>query len=148
MITWPYQLLQPISDILLVCSATVVKCIKLTKVAAYCGEFSWYLNNSRNPSLKMNNSGFLLWLNHVTVNVLKIRTLVACHKRIDKQGRPRSDCFWRSSLIWVFLIAFLKSSLGVPALITYIFLRTEIKVFDILEILRKENKFKVPYFIS
>ena len=29
-------------------------------------------------------------------------TLVACQKGIDKQQRPRSDCFPRSSLIWVF----------------------------------------------
>ena len=26
------------------------------------------------------------------LDVLKIRTLVACQKGIDKQGRPRSDC--------------------------------------------------------
>ena len=28
-----------------------------------------------------------------TVNVLKFRTLVACQKGLDKQCRPRSDCF-------------------------------------------------------
>ena len=28
-----------------------------------------------------------------TVNVLKCRTLVTCLKGLDKQGRPRSDCF-------------------------------------------------------
>ena len=32
------------------------------------------------------------------------RTLVACPKGQDKQSRPRSDCFWRSSLIRVFPI--------------------------------------------
>ena len=41
-----------------------------------------------------------------TVNVLKIRTLVACQKGLDKQRRPRSDCFCRSSLIWVFTVCY------------------------------------------
>ena len=45
---------------------------------------------------------FLLY----TVNVLKFRTLVACQKGIDKQCRPRSDCFWRSSLIRVFSVCY------------------------------------------
>ena len=31
-----------------------------------------------------------------TVTVLKFRTLVACQKGIDKQCRPRSDCFLRA----------------------------------------------------
>ena len=31
----------------------------------------------------------------VTVNVLKLGTLVTCQKGFDKQGRPRSDCFLR-----------------------------------------------------
>ena len=35
------------------------------------------------------------------VNDLKFWTLVACQKGLDKQCRPRSDCFWRSSLIRV-----------------------------------------------
>ena len=35
------------------------------------------------------------------VNVQKL-TEVARHKSLDKQGRPRSDCFFRSSLIRVF----------------------------------------------
>ena len=37
-----------------------------------------------------------------TVNVLKFPKDVACQKGLDKQDRLRSDCFWRSSLIWVF----------------------------------------------
>ena len=36
----------------------------------------------------------------------KFGTLVACQKGIDKQCRPRSDCFWRSSLIMVFPVWF------------------------------------------
>ena len=28
-----------------------------------------------------------------TINVLKFRTLMACQKGLDKQARPRSDCF-------------------------------------------------------
>ena len=41
-----------------------------------------------------------------TVNVLKIWTLVACQKGLDKQGRPRPDCFFRSSLVWVFRVCY------------------------------------------
>ena len=37
----------------------------------------------------------------ITVNVLKFWTLVTCPKGLDKQVRPRSDCFWRSRLIRV-----------------------------------------------
>ena len=33
-------------------------------------------------------------------------TLVACHKGLEKQRRPSSDCFWRSSLIRVFPICY------------------------------------------
>ena len=35
------------------------------------------------------------------MNVLKFTFLVACQKDLDKQHRPRSDCFFRSSLIRV-----------------------------------------------
>ena len=34
-----------------------------------------------------------------TVDDLKFLTIVACQKGLDKQSSPRSDCFWRSSLI-------------------------------------------------
>ena len=47
-------------------------------------------------STKLKTFSFL-W--NTMVNVLKFRTLYACQKGLDKQGRPRSDCFWRSSLI-------------------------------------------------
>ena len=33
------------------------------------------------------------------VDVLKFRTQVACQKGLDKQSRPRLDCFFRCSLI-------------------------------------------------
>ena len=42
----------------------------------------------------------------VTVDVLIFRILVACQIGLDKQGRSRSDCFWRSSLIVVFPICY------------------------------------------
>ena len=41
-----------------------------------------------------------------TVNVLIFRTLVVCQKGLDKQCRPRSDCFCRSSLIRVFSVCY------------------------------------------
>ena len=40
------------------------------------------------------------------INVLKFLTLVSCQKGLDKQSRPRSDCFWRSSLIRVFPVCY------------------------------------------
>ena len=42
----------------------------------------------------------------VTVNVLKFRGLVIHPKSLDKQPRPRSDCFRRSSLIRVFPVCY------------------------------------------
>ena len=42
--------------------------------------------------------------NKLTVKVLKFSTLV-CQKGLDKQFRPRSDC-WRSSLIRVFPVCY------------------------------------------
>ena len=39
-----------------------------------------------------------------TVNVLKCQTVVACQRALHKQRRPRSDCFWRSSLVRVFAV--------------------------------------------
>ena len=52
----------------------------------------------------------------ITVNVLKLCALLACQKVLDKEHRPRSDCFFRSSLIRVFLFAILTSILWIPAL--------------------------------
>ena len=40
--------------------------------------------------------------NTFMVNVQKFQTGVGCQKSLDKQCRPRSDCFFRSSLIRVF----------------------------------------------
>ena len=40
------------------------------------------------------------------VNVKKFGTQVACQKCLDKQCRPRSDCFWRSSLIRVCTVCY------------------------------------------
>ena len=36
----------------------------------------------------------------------KIWTLVTYQKALDKQSRPRSDCFWRSSLIRIFPVCY------------------------------------------
>ena len=41
-----------------------------------------------------------------TVNVLKFQMLVSCQKGLDKQSRPSSDCFFRSSLIKVLLVCY------------------------------------------
>ena len=41
----------------------------------------------------------------ITVNILKFRTLIACQNGLDKR-RPRSDCFWSSSLIRILPICY------------------------------------------
>ena len=40
------------------------------------------------------------------MNVLKFRTIDVCLNSLDKQCRPRSDCFFRSSLIRVFPVCY------------------------------------------
>ena len=39
-------------------------------------------------------------------SVHKFQTQIACQKGLDIQGRPRSDCFFRSSLIRVFPVCY------------------------------------------
>ena len=68
----------------------------------------------------------------------KFWTLIACQKILDKQSRPRSDCFWRSSLIKVSLLAILTSILWIQTLISKVlFENRKRKVFKILEYLQK-----------
>ena len=57
----------------------------------------------------------------VTVNVLKLRSLFAFLKSLDKQGRPRSDCFFRSSLIRVFPVCY----------VCYMYMYSNISIFCI-----------------
>ena len=64
-------------------------------------KLSWSEVHNRNPVIK------------VTVNVLKFQTLVACQKGLDKQCRPRSDCFLR-----VFPVCYSDKYLWIPALKT------------------------------
>ena len=63
---------------------------------------------------------------------LKFRTLVAIKIDLDKQCRPRSDCFWGGVLSGSSLFASLMSILWIPALITHIFI--EIRKWKVLEI--------------
>ena len=62
--------------------------------------------------------GLLLWVQFLTcmVDVLKFWTLVVCQNRIDKQCRPRSDCFWSGSSQF----AILTGILWIPELTTNI----------------------------
>ena len=58
-----------------------------------------------------------------TVDGLKFWTIAACQKSLDKQCSPRSDCFWRSSLIRAFTVCysykhFMNSSLDNQNFIT------------------------------
>ena len=41
-----------------------------------------------------------------TLNIRKFQKLVTCQKGLDKQCRPRLDCFLRSSLIRVFPVCY------------------------------------------
>ena len=72
-----------------------------------------------------------------TVNVLIFWTLVAFQNDLYKQCRPRSDCFWRSSLIRVFPVCYsAKRFFWIPALKTNIlFENRKRKVLEILEYL-------------
>ena len=64
----------------------------------------------------------------------KILSTSCLLKGIVKQCRPRSDCFFRSSLIQVFPVCYLTSNLWVPALKTsIIFEDRRRKMFKILE---------------
>ena len=56
------------------------------------------------------------WKKKVTVIVLKFQTLVALQKVLDKECRPRSDCFWRSSLIEVFPFCYYDKQYVNPSL--------------------------------
>ena len=76
-----------------------------------------------------------------TVNVLKFRTLIACQKGLDKLGRSRSDCFWRSSLIRKFPVCyslnhFVNSSTDNQHFIG----NSKWKVFEVLE--------HLPYYMN
>ena len=65
-------------------------------------------------------SGFTLFTQaYQSEYILKLPTAVASKKGLDKQCRPRSDCFWRSNLIRVFPVykskkLFVNSSLDNP----------------------------------
>ena len=57
-------------------------------------------------NLQLSNDFRLFDKSRNAINVLKSWKLVARQKVSDKQGRPRSDCFWRSSLIRVFPVCY------------------------------------------
>ena len=67
-----------------------------------------------------------------TVDILKFQALVTCQKGLGKQGRPRSDCFWRRIWSGSSLFYILTSILWLPVLITKILFRRE-KCSKILE---------------
>ena len=56
--------------------------------------------NLRTHSKDVNKQKKLFWKYYGKCS--KVRTLVACQKGLDKLCRPRSDSFWRSSLIRAF----------------------------------------------
>ena len=50
--------------------------------------------------------GFLQEKDVSMVSLLKFWTLVVCRNGLDKQHKPRSNCFWRRSLIMVFPVCY------------------------------------------
>ena len=70
------------------------------------------------PSVHFSSFSFMI-SHRLYIAVLKFVTLVICKKGLGKQRRPRSDCFWRSSLIRVFPVCysdkyFVNSSIDNP----------------------------------
>ena len=65
------------------------------------------------------------------VDFLKVQTLVACEKGIDKQRRPKSEeaVWWRSSLCAILTRILLISAM----MTTILFEKKKSKVFEILE---------------
>ena len=85
----------------------------------------------------------VVWCETIYGNCSKISTLGACQKAqtIYKQCRPRSDCFWRSSLINVFPVCYYDKHLSFPVLITNILLENrKRKVLKYLEHLLKMKR--------
>ena len=69
-----------------------------------------------------------------TVDILKFWTLVTCQKGLDKQCRPRSDCFWGSSLISIFPVSYSVKQFVISSLDSQHLLENRRKkVFKILE---------------
>ena len=87
--------------------------------------------------IKITNIGINIWSERKILEYTQAKlefemymSVVACHKSLDKHSRPRSDCFFRSSLISVFPVCcFVNSS---PDNKTFD-LKTEREVFKILE---------------
>ena len=86
-----------------------------------------------------------------SVNYLNFWTLVICQKVLDKQCRPRSDCFWWSSLIRVFPVCysdkhFMNSSPEKKHLLEY----RKRNVFEILEhlpLLSRDMRFSTMWYV-
>ena len=88
------------------------------------------------------SSIIVLWIqsecSFKAVNILKFRPLVAFQQRLDKQGRPRSDYFGRSSLIRAFPVCYSDEHFVDYSLDNQYFIWEPIEiVFEILE--------KIPY---
>ena len=92
-------------------------------------------------------SSFSICLKCPICNVLNFRTVIVCHKSLDKQGRPRSDYFKKKEAAWAgySLFAFLACILWVPVLILKL-------ITNILFENRKRKEFKVlehlPYLMN
>ena len=65
----------------------------------------------------------------------KISNTSCLQKGSDKQCKPRSDCFWRSSLIWVFSVWYSDKRFvnSTPENQQFIWEQKEKKVFESLE---------------
>ena len=75
---------------------------------------------------------FIPKLSATMINILKFQTLVACQKGFDKQHRPKSDCFWRSTLTTVFSVCYSDkySAISSPENQHFIWEQKEINIWN------------------
>ena len=66
--------------------------------------------NCEDPEHTLYEHGIWNWSTELKVSTVIVLKFwlhqVPVKKCLDKQCRPRSDCFWRSSLIWVFPVCY------------------------------------------
>ena len=77
---------------------------KATELECSVARDFWRFQDGWHGHFRYPKVQFQVWPN--TVNVLKILTPHTSQKGLDKQCRPKLDCFWRSSLIKVFHVCY------------------------------------------
>ena len=87
--------------------------------------------------LRVNEIGLYFIFTHYGRCSKIFNTIVECQKGQYKQGRPRSDCFWRSSLIRVFPVGYSdKQFVSSSPDYKHVIWEHKMKLFEILEPVR------------